>query len=136
VTVVIACAFCYTPGMRIGGFYLVLGLAFWAQACGGFATFRPAKGAVEQPALKESFRVKAVTPDCVLLGYVNAEGDRALQEISETAALHGANNYLIVNENRDERITTQSGDYELTTRTNRKLLAEAYRCMMSGDLPK
>lgn len=122
--------------MRVRGLYLVLVSAFFVQACGGgFATFRPAKDAPEQPALKESFRVKAVTPDCVLLGYVNADGDRALQDISATAAYHGANSYLIVNENRDERVTTR-GDNELRSHTNRKLLAEAYRCMMSGDLPK
>lgn len=78
--------------------------------------------------------MKAVTPDCVLLGYVTGEGDHVLEQIGETAARHGANSYLIVNENRDVRIA-QRTDNEIVTRTNRKLLAEAYRCMMSGDLP-
>ena len=98
------------------------------------AAFRPAKGASDQPALKEAFRVKAVTPDCVLLGYVTGDGDRVLEDIGETAARHGANSYLIVNENRDVRVATPEGN-EMVAHTNRKLLAEAYRCMMSGDLP-
>lgn len=122
--------------MRTRGLYALIGSALLVQACGGgIATFRPAKGAAEQPSLKEAFRVKAVTPDCVLVGYVNAEGDHALADIGETAAYHGANSYLIVNENRDERVTTRENS-ELRSHTNRKLLAEAYRCMMSGDLPK
>ncbi|MDB4935197.1 MAG: hypothetical protein JWP87_2169 [Labilithrix sp.] len=109
--------------------------AVLAAGCGGDpANFRPAKGAAEQPAVKESFRVKAVAPECVSLGYINADGPRALDEIAETAARHGANNYMIVNDNGDERVTTRGND-ELVTRTNHKLLAEAYRCPMSGDLP-
>ncbi len=71
----------------------------------------------------------------MLVGYVNADGDHALADIGETAAYHGANSYLIVNENRDERVT-ERGNNELRSHTNRKLLAEAYRCPMSDDLPK
>ncbi len=98
------------------------------------ASFRPAKGATDQPALKEAFRVKAVTPDCVLLGYVTGDGDRVLEDLGETAARHGANSYLIVNENRDVRVAKAIDD-GMEAHTNRKLLAEAYRCPMSGDLP-
>jgi hypothetical protein len=106
----------------------------FVAGCGDPASFRPAKGASEQPAVKESFRVKAVTPECVSLGYINADGPLALDQIAETAARHGANNYLIVNDSGDERVTTGGND-ERVTRTNHKLLAEAYRCPMSGDLP-
>jgi hypothetical protein len=123
--------------MRTRGLHALLVSALVVQACGGggIATFRAAKNAPEQPSLKEAFRVKAVAPDCVLVGYVNADGDHALEDIGETAAYHGANSYLIVNENRDERVT-ERGNNELRSHTNRKLLAEAYRCPMSGDLPK
>jgi hypothetical protein len=126
--------------MRIGGFFrstLVVFSALGLVCCGSFdgASFRPAKGSSDQPALKESFRVKAVAPDCVLLGYINAEGDRAVEYISSTAANHGANSYLVVNENRDVRVATGDNN-ELRSHTNRKLLAEAYRCPMSDDLPK
>lgn len=78
--------------------------------------------------------MKAVTPDCVLLGYVTADGDRVLEDIGETAARHGANSYLVINENRDVRVAQAEGN-ELVAHTNRKLLAEVYRCPMSGDLP-
>jgi hypothetical protein len=125
--------------MRIAGLrsYLVVFSSVWLLCCGSFdgANFRPAKGASDQPSLKESFRVKAVAPDCVLLGYINAEGDRALEYISATAANHGANSYLVVNENRDVRVATGDNS-ELRSHTSRKLLAEAYRCPMSDDLPK
>jgi hypothetical protein len=101
-----------------------------ASACGDPASFRPAKGAVEQAPVKEAFRVKHATPDCVSVGYINAEGERVLDDIAATAASHGANTYVIVNEDRDERVTT--GDAfggSLKSRTNRKLIAEAYRCL-------
>jgi hypothetical protein len=104
--------------------------------CGDPASFRPAKGVAEQPATKDSFRVKAVAPDCISVGYINAEGERALHDIAETAARHGANSFLIRNDDGDERVTTRGDNAELVTRTNHKLLAEAYRCPTSDDLPK
>lgn len=113
---------------------LVLSLVLVEGCSSDRAAFRPAKGATDQPALKEAFRVKAVTPDCVLLGYVTADGDRVLEDLAETAARHGGNSYLIVNENRDVRVATPDNN-DLVSHTNRKMLAEVYRCMMSGDLP-
>jgi hypothetical protein len=122
--------------MRAIGFALV-SLAFVA-ACADSARFRPAKNAADPPAVKEAFRIKAATADCVLVGYINAEGERALDDIAVTAASHGANTYVVLNENRDERVSTRDAvDRDLvTTRTNRKLLAEAYRCTISGDVPR
>lgn len=87
------------------------------------------------PAFKTAYRVKAVGPDCTSVGYINADGERALDDIAETAARHGANNYVIRNDDKDERVST-AGENSVVTRTNHRYLAEAYRCPTSDDLPK
>jgi hypothetical protein len=114
---------------------LLLSAVILTACAGDPASFRPAKGAVDQPAVKDAFRVKVVPPECNSLGYINAEGDGALADIAETAARHGANTFIIRNDDGDERVTTR-GENALVTRTNHKLLAEAYRCPTSDDLPK
>jgi hypothetical protein len=109
-------------------FFLLLSSALVVGCAGDPATFRPAKGASDRPAVKDSFRIKAPTDDCVSLGYINAEGPRALADIAETAARHGANNYIVHADNGDERVTTVENRHQLVSRTNHKLVAEALRC--------
>lgn len=99
------------------------------------ATFRPAKGATDAPATKTAYRVKQVPPECTSIGYVNADGPTALEDIAQTAAHHGANTYLISNDDADERVGKVSGD-EIVSRTNHRYVAEVYRCPTSEDLPK
>jgi hypothetical protein len=104
-------------------------------ACGDPAEFRPAKGAADMPPVKDAFRVKVAPNECVSLGYVDAQGPSGLNDIAATAARHGANTFVIHDDNTDERVTSRE-DGQLVTRTNHKLVAEVYRCPTSGDLPR
>lgn len=103
--------------------------------CGDPATFRPAKGATAMPPVKTAFRIKVKPTECVSLGYIDADGANAIEEISETAARHGANNFFISYDGTDERELVRDGNRVLT-RTNHKYIAEALRCPTSEDLPK
>jgi hypothetical protein len=115
--------------------YLRSALVLFLASCGGdLADFRPAKGASDMPAVKDAYRVKVVPPECTTLGYASAEGPSGLADIAQTAARHGANTFIIRNDDTDERVTTSDGN-GLVTRTNHKLLAEVYRCPTSDDLP-
>lgn len=110
------------------GLALLLVSASLVACAGDPATFRPAKGAVDRPAVKDSYRLHTVSEDCISLGFINAEGERALADIAETAARHGANNFVIRVDDGDERVTSRKSSSEVVTRTNHRLVAEAYHC--------
>ncbi|MBX3188636.1 MAG: hypothetical protein KF819_16585 [Labilithrix sp.] len=103
-------------------------LVFAGVACAGDrGEFHPAKGAADMPPVTEAYRVKKVAPACVALGYVSAEGPSGMSDVAQTAARHGANNFIIRSDDTDERVTAQGGG-GLVTQTNHKLFAEIFRC--------
>lgn len=127
--------------MRHASLLLALGffLGLLAACAADSGEFRPAKGATDKPPLKDAYRVKAVAPDCLLLGTIHAEGEdeRAIERIASTAARHGANSYIVKGDNTDERVHEASyNGVTASSKTNHRMWAQAYRCPMSDDLPK
>jgi len=105
-------------------------LALALSACASDpGTFRPAKGAPEQPPVATAYRVKQVAPECLFLGVVHADGAYAIDSMAITAARHGGTDYVVAGDDEDERRTQLDPDTnELVTTTNHKMWAKVYRC--------
>jgi hypothetical protein len=121
-----------SPSTLLLPFFLALASL---AGCGDPATFRPAKGVHDMPEVKTAYRVKVKPEGCVSLGFIDAEGQGAIENIAETAARHGANNYLIALDTAEE-VEIERGITGAVARPNHKYVAEALRCPTSDDPPK
>ena len=100
-----------------------------AACAGDPGEFHPAKSAPDKAPANDAYRIKNVAPECELLGTVTAEGedDLAVERIGKTAARHGANRFVVQEDERDRRLhRDMHGNVSPTT--NHRMVAEVYRC--------